>query len=136
MKTTLLLKQSDIALQILCLLTPILYTIITSDSGFLFAIYFAVGAAQIISCFANKLYLEDTLRSNSRKTYEIVLLITMVIGLIVGGGLLISPAFGGGVYIYLIALLFISPFLAIWYGFISFAETNYVKKLANRKMYV
>lgn len=136
MKTTLLLKQMDIAVQIICLLSPVAFTVLTNNSDYLIAIYFAVGVAQIISCFANKLYLDDTLRSNRRKAYEITLLITIVIGLIIGGGLFISPAFGGGVYVYLIALLFVSPFLAIWYGYISFAETSYIKKLANRKMYV
>ncbi len=136
MKTTLLLKQIDLFVQLLCLLAPITIAVFTKDSGYLMAIYFAVGAAQIISCLANKLYLDATLRSSSRTRYEKALLVVIAIGLILGGGMLIVPDLAVGVYFFFLALLFISPFLAVWYGHVSLTETNYLKKLASRRMYI
>jgi hypothetical protein len=136
MKTTLFLKQTDKAMQWLAFIIPVVVAAIYANDGYLYAIYFAVGAVQIISCLANKLYLDDSLRSPSRKAYEKTLLVIVVITLLLAGGMFITLAFGAGFYLLLLTLYLGSPFLALWYGFITYVETCYIKKLVNRKMYV
>ncbi|GAA4460342.1 hypothetical protein GCM10023093_02810 [Nemorincola caseinilytica] len=85
---------------------------------------------QALSCLFNRLFLNDHLRHGSRLGCEIavVLLVLFFIYLFIQGSSTVAAG--------LIALFFIAPFLAIWYGAISYKETRYVRSLVDRKQYV
>ena len=128
MKTLLNLKLGDLFIQALALFIPVVMCFI-NGMYCLFIAYYTVGGVQILSCLAN-IGLPSRLRSDRRKHYEWMLAIVILVFLI--AGLFLLP-----LILYLAtALLFVSPFCAVWYAHICYEELDTVKRYTNRKKYV
>ena len=129
MKTILHLKQADLYLQALALFVPIFICAVKANTGYLFLAYLMVGGVQTLSCLAN-IGLKGKLRSDRRRYYEISL------ALIFGLSLFLAAFLGETILMLGLALLFISPFIAIWYAIICLDELMIVKRYVNRNKYV
>jgi|GEM_PF-1438380 len=108
-------KKIDGILQGVAFLGPLLCCIF--EPTILFVTYFTVGGVQFLSCLKNMITLPRGARARSRRGYEILLLIVIV--LFFG-----SWALGKGeiAMIEAAALLAISPLMAIWYFAITISE--------------
>jgi len=128
MKTLLSLKYVDLLIQGLALVIPLVSCLFYGGANNL-AAYFTVGGAQVLSCLAH-IGLPSRLRSDQRKYYEWTLATVLLLFLV--AALLLLP-----VVLYLaLGLLFISPFLALWYTLICYQELCTVKRYTDRKKYV
>ena len=135
MKTVLFFKQFDFVAQILAFLIPVVSAVVVSRYYLIIFCYLAGGAVQVISCIANGLALNKFYRNKGRVVYEYLLfgmaLITFIT-LLFRGGHLIPDLLLGAFY----AIMVISPFMAIWYMWLSYREVSFLKSLVNRKQYV
>ena len=129
MKTILHLKQGDLATQIIALGIPSILCFITQGFAAIMMAYFIVGGVQFLSCLLN-IALNNKLRNKSRRYYELTLLGIISIFVL---SIVFDPESGTLVAI---GLLFISPFLAIWYGYITYDEIRIVKRYVNRNKYI
>jgi len=133
MKTTLYFKYADIILQIIALGYPIVLCVQEHDASKLFWAYLSVGSVQYVSCFMNRMFLDGCFREDTRERYEVFLLIITIMAIISGIFITTSasnPHFGeffGLIWVCLVALLFVSPFLAFWYGMITFHEIDIIR---------
>ena len=127
MKSLLYWKLADIILQVLALLVPVVLCI--TDVPFdIFYSYFSVGAAQVVSCVINKLFLDPDYRADGRRTYEITLLLVLGLFLLLWVGYLVWNDIVGVYGIFAVAMLFIGPIMAIAYVLTTLTELITIKK--------
>ena len=94
--------------------------------------YITVGGVQALSIIVN-LFLPRLYRTSGRKYLECFLVILISSWYIIMVTLSVGDVFAT---LYLFTLLFITPFAAMWYGYISWAEIRIIKRYADRKKYV
>ncbi len=126
-------KVIDLTGQIFCLAIPLVYSIITMSAQYMLFAYFSVGGWQVLSCLYNLSKKNAFYIDKGRSMYNTLLKIT---SLVVGSGFLlfwIVPDTVGLLMIILVALLFLSPFMAIQYTVITYNEYNNVAKLIKAK---
>ncbi len=125
MKTTLFLKRLDLLLQIAALLIPIYNAVIDSGNNSILVLYPAVGLVQVVSCTLHSIFLDKFLRSKWRGYYETALLVFIPTAILIG-------ATCNPIFVSLIVTLF-SAVMAIWYGYFSYTETQYIRRIVGRK---
>lgn len=126
-------KVIDLAGQLMCLAIPLVYSIITMSAEYIFFAYFSVSGWQLLSCLYNLSKKSAPCIDTRRSMYNTLLKITSIV---VGSGFLlfwIVPDTVGLLMIILVALLFLSPFMAIQYAVITYNEYNNVVKLFKAK---
>ena len=84
------------------------------DSEIVFYGYFFVGGWQLLSCVAHGSLKDKYFAVNDRKYYLLTLLWVFITGIVT------IPVW----ILYGFGLLFVSPFLAIWYASICYAENK------------
>lgn len=104
-------KLIDLRVQASLIVACTVYTFI--NISFLFYAYFIVGGWLLLSCMVHGLFFPA---GRSRSLYLRVLLWLSI------GGILAIPAWP----VYGFILLFVSPFLAIWYGVICYRENRFL----------
>jgi hypothetical protein len=114
------LKEIDVGIQVSLIVAAFLYGFIVADYRFIFG-YFAVGGWQLLSCFFHATTRYPYLPSPARRIYLRTLAWTLAIGLL---------SIAVGVFFFLFALLFVSPFYAVWYTVICIGETEQLRKRA------
>lgn len=129
MRTTLFFKRLDLILQFLALAIPVACSF--WQPYYAFYAYYTVGIAQVISVLLNRLFLDNFLRHSSRIGCEIAAVL-----LVIYFSLIYTCDNIEGLFIFLYALLFIAPWLAAWYGIISYYETRQVSSRVDRKQYL
>lgn len=125
MKTTLFFKRLDLLLQIAALLIPIYRQVLDSSYLFVLVLYSAVGLVQVVSCTLHSIFLDKFLRSKWRGYYETALLVFIPTAILIG-------ATCNPIFVSLIVTLF-SAVMAIWYGYFSYTETQYIRRIVGRK---
>lgn len=126
-------KVIDLAGQLMCLAIPLVFSIVTMSAEYIFFAYFSVGGWQLLSCLYNLSKKSKACIDTGRSMYNTLLKIT---SLVVGSGFLlfwIAPDTVGLLMIILVALLFLSPFMAIQYAVITYNEYNNIVKLIKAK---
>ena len=130
MKTLHILKQIDFYLQITGLI-PILFALALLEPYPIILSYVMVGTTQLVSCIINGVSLKYYQKHTARKEYQFVL--TAVAVLVIGIAVLNNEY----VRLILICILMIaSPFIAVWYMWISYKEMKFARSLANRSQFV
>jgi hypothetical protein len=110
----LLAKRIDFYGQLILMVSFLLLTVLLSFD-YVLGGYFIVGGWQFISVLIHYFGRNTLLRNHLRKTYEISLIVIIILGLLVTIVSYIS------VY-YLLFLVWGTPLLAVWYGYITLAE--------------
>lgn len=128
MKTTLVWKRIDTYLQIAAIIIPCIFAIVDQNFFELFITYFTLGSVQVISCIMNATFLDSFLKDDGRRSYQRMLIVVACIGVVSA----VTPL----VMIYLFILLFVSPFMAIWYLNMSYNELQTVRAQVERKQFV
>ena len=126
-------KKLDLAGQVMCLAIPLTTSIVNTSFEYIVFAYFSVGAWQLLSCLYNLSKKSAHYIDTGRSMYNTLLKITSIV---VGSGFLlfwIVPNTVGLLMIILVALLFLSPFMAIQYAVITYNEYNHVAKLIKAK---
>ena len=82
--------------------------------------YLIIAASQIVSSVLNKMYMPVALKANSRKWYELALMVVAAMVVIAG-------AMNALMLVFLI-LLYLSPVLMLWYMVITIAELIKIRK--------
>lgn len=119
-------KVIDLTGQIFCLAIPLVYSIITMSAEYMLFAYFSVGGWQVLSCLYNLSKIKAPYIDSSRNMYNNLLLIVAVV---VGAGFLLLLVGAGVLLFILLALLFLSPLMAVQYAVITYNEYNNVAKL-------
>lgn len=122
-------KVIDLTGQIFCLAIPLVFSIVTTSFEYIIFAYFSVGGWQLLSCLYNLSKKSTPYIDTGRSIYNSLLKITSIV---VGSSLLlfwIVPDTAGLLMVILVALLFLSPFMAIQYAVITYNEYNNVAKL-------
>ena len=130
MKTLHILKQIDFYLQLLGW-APVLFAFAMRDAYPLLFSFIWIGAVQVLSCVINGLALKDHQKHSTRRTYQFILL---TIAVLVAGALLLNNEYLSFYIFY--ALVMTSPFVMLWYMWISFKEMKFARSLANRSQFV
>lgn len=104
------LKRLDLGIQI-ALFSIGLLSWLREEEGIVFAMYFALGGWQVGSCLVHHFALPQS-RNAVRKHYAWVAATIGLLTLITLPAILISG----------IALLLVTPFVAVWYGLICYNE--------------
>ncbi len=130
MRTTLYLKQADLAIQLAAVILPIFGTIKFLDLSFMLVGYLAVGFTQISSCVVNGLALPAEYKHKHRIAYQYVL---ASIGLITIA-VLAGRSDDQRMFLFY-ALMVFSPVLAVWYTWLSYKETKFLKALVMRPQF-
>ena len=132
MRTTLFFKRADVVLQLTALIIPIIIGFF-GEGWVLLVTYLTVGSAQLLSCLLNRLFLDKFLRHSNRTGYEIA-----IVFLIITFGLVFNlPGVPTGLRSTFFGLLpLISPFLAVWYGYISYQELRAAFMMVDRRQYL
>jgi hypothetical protein len=124
MKLVVNLKITDVVVQALAFLTPIIISVLPTEvihslrSEAWMSFYFVVGAVQFTSCGVNRIFLNKAIRGHSRIGYEVLLgVITL---LAIATWVLPNGREIGGVLLFF--LIFVSPIMAIWYFILSINE--------------
>ncbi|PQJ11556.1 hypothetical protein CJD36_007080 [Flavipsychrobacter stenotrophus] len=130
MKTLHILKQIDFYLQLLGF-APILVAFAVQDPYPLLFSFIWIGAVQVLSCIINGFALQDYQKHAARRTYQFVLL---TIAVLVAGLLLLNNEYLSFYFLY--ALVLTSPFVILWYMWISYKEMKFARSLANRSQFV
>ena len=118
------IKIFDLAIQLLITVGGLTWLFAGRNNHSLFTIYYFLGGWQLLSFFAHLLVKENWLHQVGRKRYFHTLLWTAGLGAVSYLLLLAEIPF---ILFYLAALLFVSPFFAIWYFIISFRELSAIK---------
>lgn len=113
-------------LQLLAILGPFAYQVVSGVSGSVFYAYFTAGVVQLLSTIANGLFLDKFLRKRGRRVCEIV----TVVLIILFGLSWINNQF---ILVYLVGLLFVAPVLSITYLVVSWMETNFIHAMVTRR---
>ncbi|MCX6317677.1 MAG: hypothetical protein NTW29_10320 [Bacteroidetes bacterium] len=118
-------KHADLVLQVLVLVLGFLANSIDSEVFPLVYLYFVVGGWQLIS-FLIHLFINDSWKATRERTAYAKTLVWMIgVGLFC---LLLLLAEIPVLILYLFALLFVSPVLAIWYFSICQTEWRILKR--------
>jgi hypothetical protein len=119
-----LLKLTDLVMQLLITTAALLCLIFINDGCGIFYFYFALGGWQVAS-FVTHLFITESWKSSiDRSNYGKTLFWTALIGLLNYLLLLVQVPL---ILFYLLALLVISPVMAIWYFLIGFHEWENLK---------
>jgi hypothetical protein len=130
MRTTLYLKQTDLAIQLAAVALPTIEAIYYTDISCMMTAYVALGLAQVISCIINGFALPGEYKHTTRIAYQYVLAsIAMLIFAVVAGKSDDQRAF------IFYALMVASPFLATWYLWFSYKEVKFLKALVMRPQF-
>lgn len=133
MKSLFNAKRADLYLQLLALVAPFIWAMISTDSEFIFFAYFTVGAVQIISCLVNKAALDERLKSKNRRRYEKWLLVVFItFAVLLLGAVTHIEIIMGGMLLFAFAMLFVGAGMAIWYMSITTDELSMIRKLSRR----
>jgi hypothetical protein len=121
-----LYKLTDLAIQLSCIILPWSYFAM-QPAGMrglvlnqLIVSYLIIAASQIVSSVLNKMYMPVALKANSRKWYELALMVVAAMVVIAG-------AMNALMLVFLI-LLYLSPVLMLWYMVITIAELIKIRK--------
>ncbi|MEQ1678673.1 MAG: hypothetical protein ABL876_18395 [Chitinophagaceae bacterium] len=119
-----LLKLTDLVMQVAILAGGLAWYIL-SDNGYgLFFPYFVIGGWQLASFFIHLWFNPAWLCISYRNAYGKTILWAFIIGLLCYMAVFINLPF---IFIYLAALLFISPAFAIWYFIIGITEWSTIR---------
>jgi hypothetical protein len=110
----LLYKKIDTYAQIILIITGLIFGLVTRDVTFITG-YFVVGGWQVLSAFIHLFGFKKLPVLKGRKLYLYTLLLLTITGLL-------SIIFVDFVIIFLLGLLIVSPFLAVWYAAICYGE--------------
>jgi hypothetical protein len=118
--------QIDISIQVSILILTF-FTILTTELGYAFMLfYFVLGGYQLLSFMLH--YLLRKKRNGNTAVYA-KLILTALIGLVICILLQSIPQFEFmPLFLYLIILLFLGPFLALYYLIISVIDLQEIKK--------
>ena len=125
----LIFKQTDIYVQFAAIAVPVLIALFVQRAEYIAMIYISLGGVQVLSCAVNRIFLPGRLRSRSRAAYEAVLaaltiiLVTILAADRTGSDMLFLPG---------LALLFVSPFLALWYLIMTKGEAQATRLMMQR----
>lgn len=120
-------KLTDIVLQVSLILFSLVATFAAPERFIFLYGYFIVGGWQVTSCAIHLLQPEGWVAYHSRTHYNVFLKWVLLTGLFVFLLALIQfPLF----MLYLYAMLFIAPVMAVWYLVICVIEWNILKKRA------
>jgi hypothetical protein len=111
-----LYKKLDLYTQMMLLVAWVPFLIVGRENHSFEYFYFIVGGWQILSCVVHFIF-SDFYPYSSRKIYLWVLLLVIFLGI----GCLLEPR---SLLVYLFALLFFSPIMAVWYCFICYKEVK------------
>lgn len=120
-----LFKLIDLGGQILTVVAGLLYVFFKKEEASFIYLYFITGGWQLSSYLIHLFFESSWLSSKDRKCYGKIVLWLLITGLLLY--LLISIVYGL-VFLYLFALLIITPVLAIWYFIVGINEWNYIKR--------
>jgi len=110
-----LFKTIDLWIQVLIIPIGLIIAITRTSDEFLFGVYFAVGGWQMFSAITHLFFQSRYLPLKSRKYYTFIA-IAMCLGLF-------YFSFRSPINIeYGMFMLIVSPFMALWYVYISYAE--------------
>ena len=120
------LLQIDISIQVSILILTF-FAIVTSEQGYAFMLfYFVLGGYQLLSFTLH--YLIRKKRNGNTVVYA-KLILTAVIGLVISILLQSIPQLEFmPLFLYLVILLFLGPFLALYYLIISVIDLQEIKK--------
>jgi hypothetical protein len=131
MKELLWIKRTDLALQVLALIAPLL--LILGSYSWALGVYFAVGGVQVLSCLAHLAVKDASWIASGRRSYGRVVLITLLLAALVMLTLWMDINDGSFTLIIGFAYLIVTPFFAVWYFILCLTETDAVRRLAGRK---
>lgn len=117
------IKIFDLSIQLLITIGGLIW-LLTGSNNSLFYIYYFLGGWQLLSFLAHLLVKENWLHQAGRKRYFLTLLWTAGFGII---SYLLLLAEVSLILFYMAALLFVTPFYAIWYFIIGFRELSAIK---------
>ncbi|MDF2385312.1 hypothetical protein JMG10_27830 [Nostoc ellipsosporum NOK] len=112
------IKEMDLGIQLSLIMGSLIYSGIVMDYRMLYC-YLVVGGWQLLSCLFHAVTRYPYLPSPGRRYYLRTLAWTFGIGIL-------SIPFAG--LLFFLALLFVSPFFAIWYTFICAEEITQLKR--------
>lgn len=118
------LKEIDVTIQILLIAGSFIYGVVIADYRFILG-YFVVGGWQLLSCLLHAVSPYPYLPSPARRSYLLTLLWTFGLGVL---SLAVNSFSHGFILLFLFALLFVSPFYAIWYTYICAEETGRMRQ--------
>jgi phosphatidylglycerophosphate synthase len=120
------IKMADLVIQSLLFICTVSFAVITKgDNESFFYPYFAVGGWQLLSLIANLLISSGSLKHYERINYGKVILLLLLIGI---AFLLLALLKSPYILYYLVGLLIVSPFLALWYFSIGYRELKLIYK--------
>jgi len=111
-----LFKKADTFGQIALIIGFIIFGLVSRNESFIYG-YFVVGAWQVVSAIINYGLCRNMPFVKERDVYYKILLWTLGIGVI---SFIVTPVL---IY-YLFAILFLTPFVAIYYCWLSYRELN------------
>ena len=120
-------KLFDLWIQAALTALTVVYILTTSVENFIL-LYFFIGGWQVISTLVHLTYEGQYTAAKDRKYYQTTLVVTIVLAVI---SLPFWIFFG-------FALLFVSPFMAVWYWSICYHEKNLLfsgKKISYENSY-
>ena len=110
-------KQTDVLISGVLIIASLGWAFTTYDDRF-FVGYFVVGGWQVISMLVHAFMGWFSERGSKRFNYQVTVLVIIIIALL---GFVVYP-----LLIIYFPLLFLSPFMALWYTWLCYNET-YVK---------
>ncbi len=119
----LLFKKIDLAGQVCLIVYGIVKALVIRDFISIIDAYFLVGGWQVLSFFTHVFLSKHYYPLKQRDYYGYTLLCLLIFGIII--------SIIGGIFVFLVMLLFISPILAIWYATICDLE---IKRLRNKAL--
>ena len=120
-------KQIDLITGCVLIITSILLMVF-SKMDFYFLGYFVVGGWQLISAIAHRLLRKHYIYTGYRKIYEVLLVILLTTGVI--SYFILETSQGELFILFLYALLYFGPLIAIYYQIVCFIEYRRLTKRA------
>ena len=115
-----LYKSLDVAVQLLIILGGITFCFFATGETFFYP-YFILGGWQLLSCFIHMVLPEYYYPVKARNYYLITLFVLFALGLLSVAGFLLP---------YLYFLLFVSPFMGLWYCHLCYKEVKLYQQRA------
>ncbi len=133
-KKILLLKEVDITLQVLLILTAIIYGFLEQRAFYFLFGYFVVGGWQLISYFIHLFLRQKFVPSRERRWYGqfVAILLTIAICCLLVS--VLGDRLHDFTLLYFAILLGVTPFFAIKYLAISIVEVRLLKQLSEKKI--
>lgn len=118
-------KRIDFFIQAILILAGFAFAFIRGFDGdeVLFA-YLIVGAWQLLSCLVNAVWTRGQWKVSDRKAYLIFVFIVLGTGVIF---YITADLIGDAIFTYLIGLLILTPFMALWYLSICYREWQLIR---------